>query len=97
MKQYSIIKTGNYLWNVGFVLNNETITECKTKHKLNIAENLDMNAETGDVENIFLQCEKFSIDFALMEPATAESLVYTHPADFGRSDLGSWAPLYDKL
>ena len=42
-------------------------------------------------------CEKISIDFAVMEPASADNLVYTHPADFGWSDLGNWASLHDKL
>lgn len=32
-----------------------------------------------------------------MEPASADNLVYTHPADFGWSDLGNWASLHDKL
>ena len=27
----------------------------------------------------------------------ADGKVYTHPADFGWSDLGNWASLYDKL
>ena len=52
---------------------------------------------TGDVQNIFPQCEKISIDFAVMEPAAADGRVYTHPADFGWSDLGNWASLHDKL
>ena len=49
------------------------------------------------VQSIFPQCEKISIDFAVMEPAAADGKVYTHPADFGWSDLGNWASLYDKL
>ena len=52
---------------------------------------------TGDVEGIFPQCEKISIDFAVMEPAAADGRVFTHPADFGWSDLGNWASLHDKL
>ena len=32
-----------------------------------------------------------------MEPAAADGRVYTHPADFGWSDLGNWASLHDKL
>ena len=32
-----------------------------------------------------------------MEPASTDDLVYTHPADFGWSDLGNWASLHDKL
>ena len=58
---------------------------------------MDKIAATGDVTGIFPQCEKISIDFAVMEPASADNLVCTHPADFGWSDLGNWASLYDKL
>lgn len=53
-----------------------------------------LNSKLNDV---FPQCEKISIDFAVMEPASADNLVYTHPADFGWSDLGNWASLHDKL
>ena len=49
------------------------------------------------LQEIFPTCEKISIDFAVMEPAAAEGMVYTHPADFGWSDLGNWASLHDKL
>ena len=92
------LKAGNYLWNAGiFVWNVETITECLNKYKPNIAADMDKIAATGDVETVFLLCEKISIDFAVMEPASADNLVYTHPADFGWSDLGNWASLHDKL
>lgn len=92
------LKAGNYLWNAGFfVWNINTITECITKYKPNIAADMDKIASTGDVANIFPNCEKISIDFAVMEPAAANGLVFTHPADFGWSDLGNWASLHDKL
>lgn len=92
------IKAGNYLWNAGiFVWNIDTITDCITKYKPNIAVDMDKISATGDVANIFPNCEKISIDFAVMEPAAADGLVYTHPADFGWSDLGNWASLHDKL
>ena len=58
---------------------------------------MDKIVETGDVEHIFPQCEKISIDFAVMEPASKDGKVFTHPADFGWSDLGNWASLHDKL
>ena len=32
-----------------------------------------------------------------MEPASKDGKVFTHPADFGWSDLGNWASLHDKL
>ena len=92
------LKAGNYLWNAGiFVWNIETISECITKYKPNIAADMDIIAEKGKVEEIFPNCEKISVDYAVMEPASADSLVYTHPADFGWSDLGNWASLHDKL
>ena len=92
------LKASNYLWNAGiFVWNIDTITECITKYKPNIAADMDKIAATGNVEEIFPQCEKISIDFAVMEPASADNTVYTHPADFGWSDLGNWASLHDKL
>lgn len=92
------LKAGNYLWNAGiFVWNIDTITDCITKYKPNIATDMDKIAATGDVATIFPQCEKISIDFGVMEPAAKDGIVYTHPADFGWSDLGNWASLHDKL
>lgn len=92
------LEAGNYLWNAGiFVWTIETITECITHYKPNIAVDMDRIMETGDVENIFPTCEKISIDFAVMEPAASDGMVYTHPADFGWSDLGNWASLHGKL
>lgn len=92
------IKAGNDLWNAGiFVWNIETITDCLTEYKPNIASEMNRIAETGDVEHIFPQCEKISIDYAVMEPAAKDGKVFTHPADFGWSDLGNWASLHDKL
>lgn len=89
---------GNYLWNAGiFVWNIDTITSCIAKYTPAIAEQMERIVTTGDVATIFPQCEKISIDYAVMEPAAQEGIVYTHPADFGWSDLGNWASLHDKL
>lgn len=92
------LEAGNYLWNAGiFVWNITTITDCITKYKPNIAEDMDIITNIGNVAEIFPQCEKISIDYAVMEPASKDGLVFTHPADFGWSDLGNWASLHDKL
>lgn len=92
------LKAGNYLWNAGiFVWNIDAITQNLVQYKPNIAADMDKIAATGDVAGVFPQCEKISIDFAVMEPAAADGKVYTHPADFGWSDLGNWASLHDKL
>lgn len=92
------LNAGNYLWNAGiFVWNVKTITDSIKKYKVNIAEDMDRIINTGNVQEIFPQCEKISIDFAVMEPASKEGKVFTHPADFGWSDLGNWASLHEKL
>ena len=92
------LKAGNYLWNAGiFVWNVRTITDAISTYKPNIANDMERMKTPADVQEIFPQCEKISIDYAVMEPAAADGKVYTHPADFGWSDLGNWASLHDKL
>lgn len=92
------LKAGNYFWNAGiFVWNVETITKAITRYKPNIAADMDRIIAAGDVQTIFPNCEKISIDFAVMEPAAAGGYVYTHPASFGWSDLGNWQSLHEKL
>ena len=90
---------GNYLWNAGiFVWNIKTITDSIRAYKPQLAEQMDemVNGE-GRIENLFPQYEKISIDYAVMEPASADKKVYTYPADFGWSDLGNWQSLHEKL
>ncbi len=92
------LEAGNYLWNAGiFVWNVKTITEAIKTYKPNIASDMERMKTAADVQEVFPQCEKISIDYAVMEPAAADGRVYTHPADFGWSDLGNWASLHDKL
>ena len=89
---------GNYLWNAGiFVWNIKTITDSLKAYKPNLAEDMTKMLATGQVDQIFPQCEKISIDYAVMEPAAADGKVYTYPADFGWSDLGNWQSLHEKL
>ena len=92
------LRAGNYLWNAGiFVWNVRTITSAISTYKPNLAADMERMKSPADVQTLFPQCEKISIDYAVMEPAAADGRVYTHPADFGWSDLGNWASLHDKL
>ncbi len=92
------LQAGNYLWNAGiFVWNVKTITNAIGTYKPNIASDMERMKTPEDVLSVFPQCERISIDYAVMEPAAADGKVYTHPADFGWSDLGNWASLHDKL
>ena len=102
-KEY--LADGHYLWNAGiFVWNVKTIVESITKYNSQIAglmnriaKSYGSNEEKLVVEGLFPLCEKISIDYAVMEPASKDRMVFTHPADFGWSDLGNWASLHDKL
>ena len=92
------LKDGNYLWNAGiFVWNVQTITDSLSKYKPQLASEIEKMVATAAIDEIFPQCEKISIDYAVMEPAAADGKVYTYPADFGWSDLGNWQSLHEKL
>ena len=92
------LRQGNYLWNAGiFVWNVDTITEELREHVPGIAAVMDEMAEdfytpseTTTVRRLFPTCEKISIDYAVMEKSEH---IYTIPADFGWSDLGTWGSL----
>ena len=95
-KEY--LAAGNYLWNAGiFVWNVDTITSELRTHTPALASIMDKMSEsfyTSDEEavvgELFPTCEKISIDYAVMEKADC---IYTVPADFGWSDLGTWGSL----
>lgn len=93
------LEDGSYLWNAGiFVWNINTISEAICKFTPLLAEKMDEMAlafytpeEKDTVGRIFPQCEKISIDYAVMEKADN---IYTLPASFGWSDLGTWGSLW---
>lgn len=96
------LEEGNYLWNAGiFVWNIETIMKEIRKHTPDLADKMDRMAvdfytesEKDTVKKLFPTCEKISIDYAVMEKAKD---IYTIPADFGWSDLGTWGSLHTLL
>ena len=99
-KQY--LEAGNYLWNAGiFVWNVETIVQSIRQFTPELAAKMDQMAkafytpdEASVVAEIFPTCEKISIDYAVMEKA---DYIYTFPADFGWSDVGTWGSLWTLL
>lgn len=93
---------GNYFWNAGiFVWNVKTITAAINKFCPSLAEKMKAMAkdfytdrEQATLARIFPTCEKISIDYAVMEKSDR---IYTLPANFGWSDLGSWGSLHTLL
>ncbi len=92
----------NYFWNAGiFVWNINTIVKAIRQFAPTLAGIMDEMAkdfyspkELDTVNSLFPICEKVSIDYAVMEKAEN---IYTIPAEFGWSDLGSWGSLHTLL
>ncbi len=92
------LAAGGYYWNAGiFVWNVETISKAIRTFQPKLAEIMDeMSAsfftdkEKEVVGKLFPTCDKISIDYAVMEKSKE---IYTLPAEFGWSDLGSWGSL----
>ena len=95
-RQY--VSAGNYFWNAGiFVWNIDTITKAIREFQPKLADIMDCiypafytEDETYAVKKLFPTCDKISIDHAVMEKSAS---IYTLPAEFGWSDLGSWGSL----
>ncbi|MGM9789552.1 MAG: mannose-1-phosphate guanylyltransferase [Candidatus Cryptobacteroides sp.] len=91
----SYLAAGNYFWNAGiFVWSVSTIVEEMRRHAPQIAGTMDRIAEAfgkseekAVLKEYFPQCDKISIDYAVMEKSDA---IYVISADLGWSDLGSW-------
>lgn len=96
------LRQGGYYWNAGiFVWNVHTI-----EHELRLyapqicglmdqlTSSLFTELEERELSRLFPQCEKISIDYAVMEKSPN---IYVLPAEFGWSDLGSWGAIHSLL
>lgn len=94
------LKEGNYAWNSGIFL-----WKVSTVEKAFRSFQPEMSALFDSLEDYFYtekegemirqkfpDCEKISVDYAIMEHARN---IYVFPADFGWSDLGTWGSLYE--
>lgn len=95
----SYLQQGGFTWNSGmFLWPVETIVDELRKHTPEIAEIMDQiepvmftEKEQDVVDDLFPQCPKISIDYALMEKT---ELAYVMPAEYGWSDVGTWGSLH---
>lgn len=93
---------GSYFWNAGiFVWNIDAIRRAIRTFQPALAAIMDSmspsfytDAERQVVGRLFPTCEKISIDYAVMEKSRD---IYTLPAEFGWSDLGSWGSIHTLL
>jgi mannose-1-phosphate guanylyltransferase len=95
----TFIQSGDFLWNAGiFIWSAKAILESFQKH---LPEINDIFADARPVYNTenersyihsaYQQCTNISIDYGIMEKADN---VYVLPSEFGWSDLGTWASIY---
>src|SRR3990170_5986344 len=95
------------LWNSGiFVWRAATLLDLLACHQPEIAKRLDHIAKAAGRKSLagprlrpviareYKQMPSISIDYAVLEPAGSEGRVLTLEADFGWSDVGSWAAVH---
>ncbi|HZY37977.1 MAG TPA: mannose-1-phosphate guanylyltransferase [Mucilaginibacter sp.] len=96
----TFLQSGDFLWNAGiFVWSAKAIVNAFGQY---LPEMYEIFAEARSVYNTedekshihksYLQCTNISIDYGIMEKADN---VYVLPSEFGWSDLGTWASIYD--
>ncbi len=96
----TFVQSGDFLWNAGiFVWSAKSIVKAFSSY---LPDMHDIFAEARPVYNTeteklhihksYQQCTNISIDYGIMEKAEN---VYVLPSEFGWSDLGTWASIYD--
>jgi mannose-1-phosphate guanylyltransferase len=95
----TFIQSGDFLWNAGiFVWSAKTIVKAFDSYLPEIHEIFaearsvyNTDEEKTFVHKVYQRCVNISIDYGVMEKA---SNVYVLPSEFGWSDLGTWASIY---
>ncbi|WP_428331313.1 mannose-1-phosphate guanylyltransferase [Mucilaginibacter sp.] len=96
----TFIQSGDFLWNAGiFIWSAKSIVNAFNKHLPDMHEIFadarsvyNTAEEKALIHKTYLQCINISIDYGIMEKADN---VYVLPSEFGWSDLGTWASIYD--
>lgn len=95
----AFVASGQYVWNAGiFIWNVKNVLRAFENYSPDIyhilgkgVEAYNTPAEQAFIREYYPTTPNISVDFAIMEKAPN---VYTIPADFGWSDLGTWASLH---
>lgn len=93
-------ESGEFVWNSGiFIWHVKAITKAFEEFLPEVSEIFQEGQkhfftpkETPFIKNAYSQCKNISIDYAIMEKAAN---VYVVLGNFGWSDLGSWASLFE--
>ena len=96
----SFLDSGDFLWNSGiFIWNVNAIIEAFDRYLPDMSDIFrdgkdfyNSENEKEFIQNAFQKCPNISIDYGIMEKADN---VYVMPSEFGWSDLGTWASVYE--
>ncbi|MBC7745277.1 MAG: mannose-1-phosphate guanylyltransferase [Flavobacterium sp.] len=96
----TFLQSGEFLWNAGiFVWSVKNIIKAFEQYLPEINDVFkegEMAYNTHDeqefIQRAYYQCTNISIDYGILEKADN---VFVLPAEFGWSDLGTWASVYD--
>ena len=89
------LRDGNYFWNSGiFIWRTDVIEKEFEKYCPELAEKISSWANGADFNRDFAECEKISIDYAIMEKAEN---VKVGKVDFRWNDIGSWSSLRNQF
>lgn len=88
----AFLKSGEFLWNSGiFIWQASLILEELDKYAPEITA---VWKESDDLDKIYADSARVSIDYAVMEKTSIASVI---PAHFKWADMGNWEALYDNL
>lgn len=99
-KAKEFLASGDYVWNGGiFIWHVNTILKAFAQYTPELSSLFEAgrgiyntDGEQTFIDTRYPQSPNISIDYAIMEKADN---IFTIPADFGWSDLGTWASLYE--
>ncbi len=95
----TFMQSGDFLWNAGiFVWSAKNIVNAFGSHLPDMHEIFaeartiyNTDSEKTHIHKAYQRCTNISIDYGIMEKAEN---VYVLPSEFGWSDLGTWASIY---
>ncbi|HTK22087.1 MAG TPA: mannose-1-phosphate guanylyltransferase [Mucilaginibacter sp.] len=95
----TFLQSGDFLWNAGiFIWSADAILKAFNRYLPDMNEIFadakpiyNSDDERNHINKAYLQCTNISIDYGIMEKADN---VYVLPSEFGWSDLGTWASIY---
>jgi mannose-1-phosphate guanylyltransferase len=95
----TFIQSGDFLWNAGiFIWSADAILKAFNRYLPEMNEIFadarpvyNSDNEKKHIHKAYQQCTNISIDYGIMEKADN---VYVLPSEFGWSDLGTWASIY---